>query len=1191
MAQLLRADRWLADVEGPELVGPPLSLRDMLDQVVSLNPEREALVSMHQSGIVGIPSNGPEDSLRPPLRYTFSGLRHEATSLAVALYAHGVRPGQPFVAFLYNCAEFAIALWAAAILNVPFVPLDPKRVADQSEVEHCLRVIKPAVLLADTSLIDVLQRIFIPDFSHSTLRIFTSAAESSTMGWLPLSEMLHEKDPTQTAPTLAAIDENPVNIDADIAFVVFTSGTTGLPKACPHTSRTLWAYCRGSLLVRQLLPDHKFLQHLPTSHIFGYVNMLGYWTAGASVVFPSKSFDAKDSLDALEAEQCTHMLAVPTVIKALVSHPEFSSGRAKSLLQIKLAGTVISTETVRICQDTTGLGLGVANTITGYGMSEGSPTLGWHHSTQPMVEDGLMAVGRPVPGARVRICKFGSHDCVPYNEVGELHVGGPAIISGYMSSEDDPFYDSDACHWLATGDQARMNESGAVFILGRYKDIIIRAGENLAPFKIESCISKMFPSITVRSSKVAPLWTLAKLEPQSQVVGVPDEIAGEAPAAVLHLPDGLVPDTMRIKAAVVDNLGLAYAPEMIVDLKDIGLQSFPMTISGKVKKHELRNLLLRHMKAQNLNSRLLTDSPNSTEGVLFEVLSFLLGQSPAILTREKAIPELLDSISIMRFIDEIGKRLHKDVTMRDVQEASSVTALAKRIDSDGELVEIAKTGPPEISRIIDDPSFKAQHQVQPILEKLGLTWADDVQEVYPMAGTMSFYLARGIPYSHQFTYVTKISHKHQLRSIIASSLKAWPTFRSLPAEYDPATYLWVVLKHNRRFLDIAISEHPDVENVTELAKLSILPRHILGQFPDSLLFHAVVANVKSTGTAGFVMLANHIAYDLLTLSHWRHNLELLLRSEPDIPRSPFKLFADTYYLYRNSLPAQHSAAFHLRLLKGLSGLRQAVWPPLGITFSLPDSTTSNQPAVDSKSLPIPNSVRDGELTHYLRVPAIPTIASHYGIAAPVLVRTAIALFNTIQTGQTHAIFGMVMAGRAWPFLSPEIANALPNPLNIAGPTFSTVTSVLQIDPEETVEDLLRRVAEDQKQLNKHQHCPLSMPAQLDEGDREVWMEARKQACNWRPKIWDAEPESGLELVKTDAYTGRDFNGYIWTCEMRDHETVRVQAQWKRGLFKEEEVEGFLVVVMRIIGALGQVEQWGKSVGEVRDAAKLEKCLV
>lgn len=219
------------------------------------------------------------------------------------------------------------------------------------------------------------------------------------------------------------------------------------------------------------MPDHKLLQHLPASHVFGYVNMLASWTAEASVVFPSKSFDAKDSLDTLEAEQCTHTSAVPTMIKASVSHPKFSSGRAMSLLHISLGGTVVSQEVIRICQDTTGSGLGVTNAKPGFGMSECMPTLGWHLSTKPMVEDGLASVGQPVPGARVRFCKFGSHECVPYNEVGELHVGGPAIISGYISSEDSSFYKSDACHCMATGDQARMNESGAVLFLAGTKTL------------------------------------------------------------------------------------------------------------------------------------------------------------------------------------------------------------------------------------------------------------------------------------------------------------------------------------------------------------------------------------------------------------------------------------------------------------------------------------------------------------------------------------------------------------------------------------------------------------------------------------------------------------------------------------------------------------------------------------------------
>ena len=653
-----------------------------------------------------------------------------------------------------------------------------------------------------------------------------------------------------------------------------------------------------------------------------------------------------------------------------------------------------------------------------------------------------------------------------------------------------------------------------------------------------------------------------------------------------------MPDTMRIKAAVVDSLGLEYAPDMIVELRDIGLETFPMTRAGKVKKHELRDVLLRHMTAQNPKARTLAYTDNSTEGALVDALSLFLGQSPANLPREKAIPELLDSISIMKFLDEIRKRLHKIVTMKDVQEASSVIALAKKLDAEGALEGTAEAGPPKtfcMNDESDDQSLKMQHQVQPVLEKHGLTWADDVQDVYPMADAASCFWSRAMPVSAQMTYLTKVSHKHQLRSIIASSLKAWPTFRSLCAEYDPETYLWVVLKDDDKFLDIAISEHPDVENPTELATLSITPRHNVGQFPDSLLFHAVVANVRSTGTAGFVMLANHTAFDLVSMTHWRRDLELLLQGEPVVQRPTFKLFADTYYLYQNSLPAQQSTAFHLRLLNGVGGLRQALWPPGDTRSSLAGSATSDRSTVQSGTSQIPISTQEGRLTHHLRVPEIPNLTSHHAISASVLVRTAIALFNTLQTGQSHAVFAMLMAGRAWPFLSPEIANALPNPLNVPGPTLSSVTSVLKIDPGETVESLLRRVAQQHKQLSKHQHFHKSMPAQLNEGDREVWLEAKGQSFNWAPAGWEEKggPESGLELVRTHVYQGRDSKVFMWRCGMGDEETVKVSAEWNRTVFGEEEVEGFLVVVMRIIGSLGQVEQWSKKVGEVRDSARLE----
>lgn len=502
MTQRSGANCGLADAEGPALIGPPLSLRNMLNQAAKLHPARDAIVSMHQCGYTARPPQGNNEDVPPPLRFTFSELHHHAASFAVALHDYGLRSGQPIVVFLDSCAEFAIALWAAARLNVPFVPLDPRMLANRVEVEHCLQLIKPAVLLADCGFTGVLQAILNSDFSHSPLRISTSINDSLTTGWLPLPSLLSEKDPVDTTSTLANIDERSVDVDGDVAFIVFTSGTSGLPKACPHSSRTLWAGSMGARWLRDIQPDHKLLQHLPMSHVYAYVHTLGFWTAGASVVFPSRSFDAKESLRTIETEQCTHTMAVPTIIQALVSHPDFSPGRVETLQHVSLGGTVISPAILRVCLDTTGHGLGVSVAVPGFGMSEGVTVLGWPLSTNPTVEDDFASVGQPVPGARVKVCKPGSQQCLPYDEVGELHIGGPAVIDGYMSSDNNVFYDKDSCHWLVTGDQARMNKAGAVYILGRYKDIIIRAGENLAPSKIEACVSRVFPHITVRRPRV-----------------------------------------------------------------------------------------------------------------------------------------------------------------------------------------------------------------------------------------------------------------------------------------------------------------------------------------------------------------------------------------------------------------------------------------------------------------------------------------------------------------------------------------------------------------------------------------------------------------------------------------------------------------------------------------------------------------
>jgi acyl-CoA synthetase (AMP-forming)/AMP-acid ligase II len=169
---------------------------------------------------------------------------------------------------------------------------------------------------------------------------------------------------------------------------------------------------------------------------------------------------------------------------------------------IILGGASIAPEVVEISRS-----LGAKRVSAGYGMTEGVATLiNPIHSTTSYMTDGNVCLGRAIAAARMRICRPGSREIVHRGEIGELHQGGPPIISGYLNAspkDNDCLYNTDGVDWCATGDQGYMDEQGRVYLLGRYKDLIIRGGENISPTKIESCLLKL-PHISVRISLERP---------------------------------------------------------------------------------------------------------------------------------------------------------------------------------------------------------------------------------------------------------------------------------------------------------------------------------------------------------------------------------------------------------------------------------------------------------------------------------------------------------------------------------------------------------------------------------------------------------------------------------------------------------------------------------------------------------------
>lgn len=457
-------------------------LWDLFVATATSHPDHDAVVSLWQTNLGG--DQQPEYQLhteRHPTvtRWTYAELLHRAEALAEGLQRRGCTPGAPLVAFLGNSAEWALLFWAAARLRMPFVPLDPRGLTDLGEVTRILDLLKPGVIVvSDKKAAGVL--LGAKSTGKTCVHIQASSSEPEEDGWTHLSDI----SLANSADSKIIASSDPPTELHDIALVVFTSGTTSTPKGCLHTSANLLSQIndfdpQGAIVDRWCV-------HTPVSHVFAINNTLRAWSRGDAVIFPSEYFDVKATISALVFEKCTFMSAVPTLVKALLAEPSFPGKDAVHLTYVTLGSTTISEADIKLCKDQ----LGSQTAIQAFGMSEGSPVTCWHRK-DPLLKDGYYpGVGKVLPGANIRICASGSKTPLAVNEVGELHIGGTSVIRGYLGGiASESFYTDDVGHWFITGDQAVIDEDGVLQILGRYKDLIIRAGENIAPSKIEGALA------------------------------------------------------------------------------------------------------------------------------------------------------------------------------------------------------------------------------------------------------------------------------------------------------------------------------------------------------------------------------------------------------------------------------------------------------------------------------------------------------------------------------------------------------------------------------------------------------------------------------------------------------------------------------------------------------------------------------
>jgi fatty-acyl-CoA synthase len=375
-----------------------------------------------------------------------------------------------------------------------------------------------------------------------------------------------EADPIALREIAATLHpHDPINIQ-------YTSGTTGYPKAATLTHRNILnnGYLVGELL--EYTARDRICIPVPFYHCFGMVmGNLAATSHGACMVIPSPAFEPAATLRAVQAERCTSLYGVPTMFIAELGLPEFADYELRSLRTGIMAGSPCPVEVMRRVIERMHMpGVSIC-----YGMTETSPV-----STQTCSDDALErrvgTVGRVGPHLEIKVVDPTSGRTVSRGVAGEFCTRGYSVMAGYWNDPEQTAAVIDADGWMHTGDLAMMDAHGYVQITGRIKDIVVRGGENISPREIEEFLHT-HPDIV-----------------DGHVIGVPDARYGEELMAVVMLREGAPELTIEgLREFCAGRIAHFKVPRYlwIVD-------EFPMTVTGKVRKTEMRQRAIERLRGQ-----------------------------------------------------------------------------------------------------------------------------------------------------------------------------------------------------------------------------------------------------------------------------------------------------------------------------------------------------------------------------------------------------------------------------------------------------------------------------------------------------------------------------------------------------------------------------------------------------------------
>lgn len=501
-------------------------------------------------------------------RVTFDAHRRAVSQLAKRLVADGVKKGDRVAIIMRNLPEWSVAFWAAVLAGAIVTPLNAWWTGP--ELEYGLADSGTSLALIDAERWERvrehvdncpdLKRIYVcrsyEDIADPRVKKLEDVIGAPN-SWGQLSE----------AP-LPAVAFDP----EDDVTIFYTSGTTGKPKGAVITHRNIisnifnamCAQARSFLRRGEMPPapdpnvQKAGLISVPFFHATGcFAVMIPAVLAGTKLVM-QRRWNADQALELIEREKITSAGGVPTIAWQIVEHPRFSEFDLSSLETVSYGGAPSAPELVRRLKER----LPQIKTGQGWGMTETSAT-----ATSNFAEDyerKPSSCGVPTPTGEVRIVGGDGKD-VPVGEVGELYYRGPIVVRGYWNKPQataETFVDG----WVKTGDLAKVDEEGFVYIVDRAKDMLIRGGENIYCVEVENALYD-HPAVM-----------------DAAVIGIPHRTLGEEPAAAVHLKPGMKASEEELRHHVAQKLAAFKVPVKILFLPE----TLPRNANGKIMKKDLK---------------------------------------------------------------------------------------------------------------------------------------------------------------------------------------------------------------------------------------------------------------------------------------------------------------------------------------------------------------------------------------------------------------------------------------------------------------------------------------------------------------------------------------------------------------------------------------------------------------------------